>query len=140
MSNAMDLLLKLDKTKLVRPTVDVEIKRLSEALGETFTVTVQSITGDEFSEIQESLTANTDGEINIEKNIQAKYVVKGVRDPDFSSMKVIEKFDAINATEAVVNCFLPGEITGLFNIINKLSGFNKDAVKELKKTSTKIQK
>ena len=140
MSNAMDLLLKLDKSKLTRPKTEVEIKRLTEVVGEAFIVEVQSITGDEFEEIQNSASINADGNVTVEKHIQAKYLVKSIKSPDFNNLKIIEKFGAVSAAEAVTNLFLPGEITGLFNITNELSGFTKDAVKDLKKTLKKIPK
>jgi hypothetical protein len=139
MSNKLDLLLKIDKSKLVRPTQEVEIKRLSEILGETFTVTCQALTSDEFEEMQNGVQVTKDGEINTEKNLQAKYVVKGVKDPNFGNQQVIENFGAVNAAEAVSNLLLPGEITGLYNIINGLSGFSKDAVSEIKKESTQTE-
>lgn len=141
MSNAMDLLLKMDKTKLVRPTQQVEIKRLSEALGEPFVITCQALCPDEFQEIQDMISVDTnEGTVKAQKNIQAEYVVKGVINPDFKNQQIIEYYGAVNAAEAVTNIFLPGEITGLFNIINGLSGFSKDAVTEIKNESTETVK
>ncbi|AWI04062.1 phage tail assembly chaperone [Clostridium drakei] len=136
----IDLLLKLDKSKLVRPTKEIEIKRLSEVLGEPFSVTVQSITADEFEDIQNAVSINADGKVESEKNIQAKYVVSGIKDPDFNNQQIIEQFGAINAAEAVNNIFLPGEITAIFNVINELSGFSKDSVKEIKNSSPETAK
>ncbi|AKA69837.1 phage tail assembly chaperone [Clostridium scatologenes] len=136
----IDLLLKLDKSKLVRPTKEIEIKRLSEVLGEPFSVTVQSITADEFEDIQNAVSINADGKVESEKNIQAKYVVSGIKDPDFNNQQVIEQFGAVNAAEAVNNIFLPGEITAIFNVINELSGFSKDSVKEIKNLSPETAK
>lgn len=138
--NKLDLLLKLDKKKLVRPTKEVEIKRLSEILGEPFIVVCQALSPDEFEEIQDSVKVNTNGEIETGENLQASYVVKGVKDPNFKDQKVIEHFGAINAAEAVANIFLPGEVSGLFNVINELSGFGKDAVAEIKKESAQTGK
>ena len=140
MSNAMDLLLKLDKSKLIRPSQEVEIKRLTDLVGETFIVNCQALTGDEFEDIQNSASVNAEGEIITEKNLQAKYVVAGIKSPDFNNLKVIKYYGAISAAEAINKVFLPGEVTGLFNIINKLSGFSKDAVSEIKKTLEKIPK
>lgn len=136
----IDLLLKLDKSKLVRPTKEIEINRLSEVLGEPFSVTVQSITADEFEDIQNAVSINADGKVESEKNIQAKYVVSGIKDPDFNNQQIIEQFGAINAAEAVNNIFLPGEITAIFNVINELSGFSKDSVKEIKNSSPETAK
>ena len=122
--NKIDLLLKIDKTKLVRPSKDVEINRLSEALGEPFIVTCQALTADEQEEIQENVSINTDG----------------VKDPDLYNRKVIEYFGAATAYDAVKKIFLPGEITSIYNTITKISGFSKDAVKEIKNSSTQTEK
>lgn len=138
--NKIDLLLKIDKTKLVRPSKDVEINRLSEALGEPFIVTCQALTADEQEEIQENVSINTDGEINTDKNMQIEAVLHGVKDPDLYNRKVIEYFGAATAYDAVKKIFLPGEITSIYNTITKISGFSKDAVKEIKNSSTQTEK
>ena len=140
MSNAMDLLLKLDKKKLVRPTQEVEIKRLTELAGEPFVIICQALTTEEFEEVQNSMSVDTDGKIDAGKNVQAKYVVTGVQNPDFSNLQVIKYYGVTSAAEAVNKVFLPGEVTGLFNVINKLSGFGKDAVTEIKNELTETAK
>lgn len=140
MSNAMDLLLKLDKTKLVRPTQEVEIKRLSDISGEPFVVNCQALAPDKFEELQNSTSISTDGEIKAEKNVQAKYIIAGLQNPDFGNLQVIEYYGVTSAVEAVNKVFLPGEATGLFNIINKLSGFGKGTVEEIKNESTETVK
>lgn len=124
----MDLLLKVDKSKLTRPTQEVEVKRLSEILGEPFTVTCQALTADEFKELEDTKTANED------------MVIKGVKDPDFTNQQVIEYYGAVTAIEAVNAIFLPGEITSLVKVITNLSGFGTDAIKEIKNSSTQVEK
>lgn len=132
MSNKMDLLLKIDTTKLVRPEKEVEITRLSAIVGEKFTINCHGLTATEFSELQESVSLNTDGNIDLDKNIQVQTVIKGVSDPEFTNQQVIEHFGAVNATEAVNNIFLPGEISSIYTTITELSGFSRDAVKDVK--------
>lgn len=119
MSNKMDLLLKVDKSKLVRPTQEVEIKRLSEILGEPFTVMCQALTADEFKELQDN---KSDEEM----------IIKGVTDPDFTNQQVIEYYGVVTAAEAIKVIFLPGEVVGIAKIISGLSGFGEGKVKEVK--------
>ncbi|WP_368490844.1 hypothetical protein [Clostridium sp. BJN0013] len=128
MSNKIDLLLKVDKNKLTRPEQEVEIKRLSEILGEPFTVTCQALTADEFKELDGTKTPNED------------MVIKGVIDPDFTNQQVIEYYGAVTAAEAIDAIFLPGEITSLVKVISDLSGFGTDAIKEIKNSSTQVAK
>lgn len=128
----MDLLLKIDTTKLVKPEMEVEITRLSEILGEKFTVTCQALTPDEMESLQENVSVSQEGKVDIDKNIQVQTVIAGVKDPEFTNQQVIEHFKAVSATEAVRNLLLPGEIQGVYTEITKLSGFGSDAVKEVK--------
>ncbi|MBV4423242.1 phage tail assembly chaperone [Clostridium tyrobutyricum] len=136
----IDLLLKIDKSKLVRPIKDIEVKRLSEVLGEPFIVTCQALTADEQEEIQDNVSVNADGEVSSDKNIQIETVLHGVKDPDLYNKKVIEYFGAATAYDAVKKIFLPGEVTSIYNTITKISGFSKDAVKEIKNSSTQTEK
>jgi hypothetical protein len=128
----LDLLLKVDKTKLVRPTQEVEIKRLSDLVGETFTVTCQALTPDEFGELQNSISIEQNGQVSINDDIQVETVINGVKDPQLDSQQVIEYYGAVNAKEVVKIIFLPGEINSLYQVISNLSGFGRDAVKEIK--------
>lgn len=128
----MDLLLKIKKDQLVRPTKEVEITRLSALVGEKFTVTCNALTPDEFAELQANVAVSQDGTIDIDKNIQVQTVIKGVTDPDFTNLKVLENFGATTATEAVNALLLPGEISAIYSKITELSGFGKDAIKEVK--------
>ena len=54
MSNVIDLLLNADLEQIERPSKEVEIKRLSNALGEKFTVLCKALSYDKYSEIQEN--------------------------------------------------------------------------------------
>ena len=128
MSNAMDLLLKLDKSKLKRQTQEVEIKRLSKILGETFVTNCQGITANEFQEMKDSKTPNED------------MVVKGTIEPEFSSLKIIEYYGVTSAVEAVQKIYLPGEIAAIAGIITGLSGFGNDSVTEVKKLLPETKK
>ncbi|AZV57924.1 hypothetical protein [Clostridium sp. AWRP] len=140
MNNKVDLLLKLDKTKLVRPTREIEIKRLSENLGEPFVITCQALTSDEYEELQESVSLSADGKINTDKNIQVETVIRGVKDPNLNNQKIVEYFGGISASDAVGKIFLPGEVSSIYTVVTELSGFNKDAVKEIKNLSTQMGK
>ena len=51
--NTLDLLLKLDESKIKKPTKQVEIRRLSEVLGEKVVFTCQAVTANKMAEIQE---------------------------------------------------------------------------------------
>lgn len=60
-------------------------------------------------------------------------VLKGVKNPDFRSKDLREKFGVPTPNEVVSKLLLPGEITKLYNIISDLSGFGDAAIEEVKK-------
>jgi Phage XkdN-like tail assembly chaperone protein, TAC len=128
MSDALHALLSYDK----EPEKDVYIKRL----GVNFRV--KAIDTNEFYQIREQATytvgkgANKKTEVR-EDEVAALIVAKGVVDPDFSDKKVLEKFKATDAADAVKKALYIGEITLLQDEILRLSGFDDgEEVEEIK--------
>lgn len=128
MSDALHALLSYDK----EPEKDVYIKRL----GVNFRV--KAIDTNEFYQIREQATyavgkgANKKTEVR-EDEVAALIVAKGVVDPDFSDKKVLEKFKARDAADAVKKALYIGEITLLQDEILRLSGFDdSEEIEEIK--------
>lgn len=132
MNKTIDLLLKSDVSKLKRPTKDVEITRLSELYGEPFIVTCQALTPSEFNELQETISINVEGNIELDNNIQVLTILKGTKDPDFKSKELMDHFNVPTPKDLVQKIFLSGEISSIYTNITDLSGFSKDSVKEIK--------
>jgi hypothetical protein len=133
--NTLDLLLKSDVTKIKRPVKKVEIKRLSELLGESVVFNCEALDAEKFNEIQEgALMISEKGEFeNINTSeLQIFTLIEGVKEPNLKSKELLEKFSAVTPKELVKKLLLPGEISNLYNIISDLSGFNKDNVVEIK--------
>ncbi|MBW9159345.1 phage tail assembly chaperone [Clostridium tagluense] len=133
--STLDLLLKSDLTKIKRPTKEVELKRLSEILGDTVIFKCEALDAERFNEIQENaLHINEKGEFeNINTGeMQIFTILEGVKEPSLKSKDLLEKFGAVTPKELIKNLLLPGEISNLYNIISELSGFNKDTVVEIK--------
>jgi hypothetical protein len=128
MSDALHALLSYDK----EPEKDVYIKRL----GVNFRV--KAIDTNEFYEIREQATytvgkgANKKTEVR-EDEVAALIVAKGVVDPNFGDKKVLEKFKATDAADAVKKALYIGEITLLQDEILRLSGFDdSEEIEEIK--------
>jgi hypothetical protein len=128
MSDALHALLSYDK----EPEKDVYIKRL----GVNFRV--KAIDTAEFYQIREQATytvgkgADKKTEVR-EDEVAALIVAKGVVDPNFGDKKVLEKFKATDASDAVKKALYIGEITLLQDEILRLSGFDDgEEVEEIK--------
>lgn len=133
----LDLLLKMDKTKIQRPTEQVELKRLSYLLGEPVVFTCQALTMDEFEEIQNiAISFGKKGEVeDISTNsVQIFTLIKGIVDPSLKDASLLEAYGAATPKQLIEDSklLLPGEVTQLYNVISSLSGFGEDSVQTLK--------
>ncbi|MCT4605860.1 MAG: hypothetical protein N4A64_07105 [Marinisporobacter sp.] len=129
--NTLDLLLQLDESKLRKPSKEVEMKRLSEAIGEKVIFRVEALTPDKMEEIQELAMDEEQESINIGE-LQRMTVIEGVKSPSLKSKELMDKFHVYTPKDLVTKLLLPGEIITLYNIIGELSGFDGGAVEEVK--------
>ncbi|MCT4593584.1 MAG: hypothetical protein N4A57_04840 [Anaeromicrobium sp.] len=129
--NIMDMLLQLDETKLVKPKKQVEMKRLSEILGDKVVFNVEAITPDKMSEIQDMSIDYEKESVNLEE-LQVMTVIEGTKEPNFKSKELMDKFKVYTPKDLVKKLLLPGEIISLYNMIGELSGFNGETVEEVK--------
>lgn len=135
--HSLDLLLKMDKSKMQRPSRKIELNRLSELVGEPVIFTCQALTMDEFEEIQEiSVSFSKKGELEdfSTNSVQIFTLLKGIMDPNLTDSKLLECYGAHTPKQLIEDSklLLPGEVTQLYNVISDLSGFGEEAVKELK--------
>jgi len=129
--NTLDLLLKLDESKIKKPTKQVEIKRLSEILGEKVVFTCQAVTANKMAEIQEMVLDVKTQQIDVQE-MQIMTVLAGVKEPNLKSKELMEKFNVPTPKELLQKLLLSGEITNLYNVISELSGYGPDSVAEVK--------
>lgn len=135
----IDKLLQMDSSKLMEmPTREVEMARLTELMGETFTIKCQAIDGERYADIQRSaIDLNKKGGI---KNLnlfdmQVLTVIDGVVEPSMKDSKLLKHFGCATPKDLVKKLFLAGEIAELSNVITELSGYDKteDDEEEVKK-------
>lgn len=133
MKNVMDLLLQTDENKLVKPTKDVEITRLSGIVGEKVIFTCEGMMIDKYAEMRDNATrAKGDGEELDALDLQVFMVLEGVKSPSLKSEELRGKYKAATPKELVKKILLPGEIKRLYETIADLSGFGDEAVQEVK--------
>ena len=120
MSNALNLLMNCNQEVLKKPTKEIELTRLSEAMGEPFKVTVQAINLNQFKQIMEgSGIADQNATSSIEASAQA--VKLGLIDPKLTDKKLQEQLGAPNWEELMNKLFLTGEVMQIAEGIMEIS-------------------
>lgn len=123
----IDLLLETDVEKLqAKHNKNYEIKRLSKVLGEKFIITCYPLTHEQVAHLGEISKTNTDMKLNA---VLEACRIEGKR---FNNKELMDKFGVVTPTDLLNKLFLPGELYELYEIINTLSGYSKDAVREVK--------
>lgn len=131
MANTLDLLLKIDTDKIKRPTKDIEIKRLSDLAGDKIIFTVEALTADEMDDIQDQCLDSETLDVDLNK-FQMLVALSGIKSPDIKNKELLEHYKAPTPKELLRKMLLPGERQQLYNAISELSGYGKDAIKEVK--------
>lgn len=135
--NVLDLLLGADIGKIELPTKDFEITRLSELYGAPFIVTCKALSHSKYEELQDMALDVNGKEVEIDTDLLQTFTVMecildGTGNQLFKNKDVMRKFNAKTPKELVKVLLLNGEVTALYNVIAKLSGFGDDAIKEVK--------
>lgn len=132
MSNkALALLLSSSTDKFTKPTKEVEITRLSEALGEPFICTVQAIDMNQFKEILREAGESQNAESSMEASQLA--VKMGLIDPKLTDKELQKHFNAPTYKELMNKMFLTGEIMELSEAIMDVSKLTPEEKKKIKK-------
>lgn len=126
----IDKLLQLDANKVVqKPTKEFEIERLSNLLGEKVIFKCQALDGETYADIQRSsIDISKKGNIRDMKlfNMKVMTCVEGIIEPNLKDKRLLEHFNVPTPKELIKKMLLPGEIDDLYNIINELSGYERD--------------
>ena len=136
-TNTLAVLLGTDRGKLrMVPTKKVEIKRLSETVGQPVVFTVRALTGEEFQDAQDAaMRISKRGEVEEldSRTLQVMCVLFGTQDPNLKDKELLDLYEAATPDQLLDGRFLlPGELSQLFNAIQELSGFGDGAVQEIK--------
>ncbi|WP_050698664.1 phage tail assembly chaperone [Anaeromassilibacillus senegalensis] len=126
----MDVLKSLlaadEKLIMAAPEKDFKVKRLSEICGEDVIFSLKALSYSRVADIKASAaTKDQDMSIHI--------VLAGVTAPDLKSKELMEKFSVPTPAELLKKMLLAGEIEDLAQEIEKLSGYRKSTVEEVKK-------
>lgn len=136
--NLTEKLLRIDRTKLEElKTGEMEIERLSNLIGEPFMYKFRAITGKELSDIQaQTLKLDKKGAMDMDMGtMKIMTIMRGTKYPDLKDQELQKHFGAASPKELVEKLLLlPGEMDGIYNEINNLSGLEdgKEAREEVK--------
>lgn len=127
MKNIIDLLLETDIEKLAASNAqECEIKRLSKVLDQPFIVTCKPLTNEQIAHIGEISKTNVDMKLNV---VLEACRIEGKK---LNGKELMGKFNVVRPLDLLDKLFLPGEISKLYDVVNEISGYTKDAVKEIK--------
>ncbi len=119
----LEMLLKADKEKFKVADKKINIKRLSEELGEEVVFTIKHLSLDKINEIRESNS----------EDVTVHMVIEAVKEPNFKSKELMEKYDAITPVDLINKILLPGEIEEIYILLSKMNGYRKETIEEIKK-------
>ena len=137
--NILDMLLGADVDKVKLPTKQYEIKRLSDAFGSPFVVTLKACSAEKWEELQDMALDIKGKDVELDTNLMQTFIVmeSTYLDDDatqllFKNKDLMSKFKAASPKDLVKKILLSGEIISVYGMVAELSGFGDDAVTEVK--------
>jgi hypothetical protein len=103
------------------PTADYEVDRLSELTGQKV---IFHLRGLPYGKVHELQRFTQDADVNI--------LLAGCVEPDLKDKRLMEKFGSPTPAEAVKKLLLPGEIVDLSNAVERLCGYRRTTITEVK--------
>lgn len=124
MSDILKMLLDADAPDVAKqlPTKRFEVPRLSKAVGAPVVFTLRALP---YGKVQDIRTmTDAEQEVNI--------LLGGCIDPDLKSIELQERYGVPTPVEAVRALLLPGEISDLAMEVERLSGYRRRTIEEVK--------
>lgn len=124
MSKFLDMMLRPETPNVLKelPRAEYELKRLSALLGEPVRVQLQGLP---YGKVQELKETERDREVMI--------LLAGC--PELKDPALAAKFGGATPAETVKAMLLPGEIADLSMAVERLSGYRRNTIKEVKNES-----
>lgn len=121
--SVLDLLLGKDVVDVSKnlPTAKYEVPRLSKAAGAPVVFTLQALP---YGRTQDMKKLTQDSELQI--------LLAGCVEPDLKAAPLQAKFGGVTPAETVKAMLLPGEIADLSAAVERLSGYRRITIEEVK--------
>ena len=104
------------------PTARYRVKRLSEEAGADVIFTLRALPYGKVQRIRETVVGDTNPSI----------LLAGCADPDLKAKELKEKYGGATPEETVKNMLLPGEIEDLARAVERLCGYRRLTIEEVK--------
>lgn len=104
------------------PTARYKVKRLSELVGEDVVFTLRALPYGKVQKLRESMAEDT--------NVQI--LLAGCVEPSWKSAELRERFGGATPAETVKAALLPGEIEDLSRAVERLCGYRRATIEEVK--------
>lgn len=123
MSELLDLLLRADLPDMRKqlPQAQFEVPRLSALAGKPVRFTLRGLPYGRVQELK-----------GLEKDVSVHILLAGCEDPGLKGKELLEKFGAVTPVEAVKSLLLPGEIEDLSQEVERLCGYRRRTIAEVK--------
>lgn len=120
----LDVLLHSDAPNVLKnlPKKEFEVTRLSEIAGTKVIFTLQALPYGKIQDIRRM--TDDDQEIQI--------LLQGCLEPNLKAPELMDHYDAVTPAEAVKSFLLGGEIADLSQEIERLSGYRRRTIEEVK--------
>ena len=103
------------------PTARYELPRLSEAAGQRVIFTLQALPYGRVQDIG-----------RLEQDAQLQILLSGCVEPDLKDTRLQAKFGGVTPAETLKAMLLPGEISDLSAAVERLSGYRRTTIEEVK--------
>lgn len=123
-SDLLALLLRPELPNMLKelPTAKYKVPRLSELTGEDVVFTLRGLPYGKVQRLNDSESGDTEVQI----------LLAGCVDPDLKSQELRDRFGGATPAEAVKALLLPGEIADLSRAIERLCGYRRLTIEEIK--------
>ncbi len=120
----LDLLLYSDTPNVAKelPTKQFEVPRLSRLAGDPVIFTLRALPYGRVQDIRRMADSEQEAQI----------VLQGCADPNLKDPQLMAKYDAATPVDALYSLLLPGEIADLSLEVERLSGYRRRTIEEVK--------
>ena len=125
MDRMMELLLGHDLPEI--PEKEFEVKRLSKAYGERFSVRLRGLGYDRVAEIKERMEGKSSSDAD------CHILMEAMISPAIKNRELLDKVRAATPIDGIKAIFLPGEIEALSRQVEILSGYRGNNIAAIKK-------
>lgn len=119
--DVLDILLKAEVSLL--PEQDYKLKRLSKACNTDVIFKLRALPYDVAADL---IKSNKD-------DMEVHIMLAGVVEQNLKANELMQKYNAVTPAEVIKKMLLPGEITDISRVIEKLSGYRVNTIEEVKK-------